>query len=175
MRSISSVRTLSSMGTTAFSFSITRSRSCSCTALTSLVSVNYCWAGGYRGSSTGCNRVESKDARLRRDSLLRYACSAIVTAAHSGDNIHTGIFSRFPPGSTTATAPSSFGAANDLENNVAERMERIEDPHARIFRAQGIVGADRTHPHVHCVIPAGGLSPDPQPWVHPKVSRSSCL
>jgi hypothetical protein len=32
--------------------------------------------------------------------------------------------------------------ANNLESNVAERMERIEDPHARIFRAQGIVGAD---------------------------------
>lgn len=25
-----------------------------------------------------------------------------------------------------------------------------------------------THPHVHCVIPAGGLSPDRTRWVHPK-------
>ncbi len=24
------------------------------------------------------------------------------------------------------------------------------------------------HPHVHCVVPAGGLSPDRQQWVHPK-------
>jgi hypothetical protein len=24
------------------------------------------------------------------------------------------------------------------------------------------------HPHVHCVVPAGGLSPDHQSWVHPK-------
>jgi predicted RNA-binding Zn-ribbon protein involved in translation (DUF1610 family) len=24
------------------------------------------------------------------------------------------------------------------------------------------------HPHVHCVVPAGGLSPDHQRWVHPK-------
>ena len=24
------------------------------------------------------------------------------------------------------------------------------------------------HPHVHCVIPSGGLSPDRQPWVHPR-------
>jgi hypothetical protein len=38
------------------------------------------------------------------------------------------------------TVPS-FGTANDLENNIAERMERIEDLYARIFRAQGIVGA----------------------------------
>src|SRR5207247_3048858 len=24
------------------------------------------------------------------------------------------------------------------------------------------------HPHVHCVVPAGGFSPDDQRWVHPK-------
>ena len=24
------------------------------------------------------------------------------------------------------------------------------------------------HPHIHCVIPAGGLSPDHQRWVHPR-------
>jgi hypothetical protein len=24
------------------------------------------------------------------------------------------------------------------------------------------------HPHVHCVVPAGGLSPDHQQWIHPK-------
>src|SRR6476646_1975183 len=26
----------------------------------------------------------------------------------------------------------------------------------------------QTHPHVHCVIPAGGLSPDRSRWIHPK-------
>ncbi len=26
------------------------------------------------------------------------------------------------------------------------------------------------HPHVHCVIPAGGLSPDHQRWIHPRFS-----
>src|SRR5215472_15808974 len=35
-----------------------------------------------------------------------------------------------------------LGAANNLENSVAERMKRIEDLHALIFSAQGIVGAD---------------------------------
>ena len=24
------------------------------------------------------------------------------------------------------------------------------------------------HPHIHCVIPAGGLSPDHQRWIHPR-------
>ena len=35
-----------------------------------------------------------------------------------------------------------LGVANSLENSVAERMKRIQDLYARIFRAQGIVGAD---------------------------------
>jgi hypothetical protein len=26
----------------------------------------------------------------------------------------------------------------------------------------------RHHPHVHCVIPAGGLSPDHLRWIHPR-------
>jgi hypothetical protein len=26
----------------------------------------------------------------------------------------------------------------------------------------------QAHPHVHCVIPSGGLSPDHQRWIHPR-------
>ena len=26
----------------------------------------------------------------------------------------------------------------------------------------------RHHPHIHCVIPAGGLSPDHRRWIHPR-------
>ena len=26
------------------------------------------------------------------------------------------------------------------------------------------------HPHVHCVVPAGGLSPDQKRWISPKIS-----
>ena len=49
-----------------------------------------------------------------------------------------------------------------------ERVERIKDLNVRGFCAQGIVGADAIHPHLHCVVPAGGLSPDHQRWIHPR-------
>jgi integrase/recombinase XerD len=57
--------------------------------------------------SAGCNRVESNDARPRRDSLLKYGASVIVTAAHSGESIHIGIFNRLPAGSWTCARASA--------------------------------------------------------------------
>ena len=47
-------------------------------------------------------------------------------------------------------------------------MKRIENVNVRGVRTQGIVRDDGTIPHVHCVIPAGGLSLDHQRWVHPR-------
>jgi hypothetical protein len=41
-----------------------------------------------------------------RDSLLKRGRSAIFISAHSGNIIHTGIFSRRPVGSMIETAPS---------------------------------------------------------------------
>ena len=49
-----------------------------------------------------------------------------------------------------------------------ERVERIEHLNVRGFCAQGIVSADGIHPHIHCVIPSGGLSSDHQRWIHPR-------
>jgi hypothetical protein len=46
------------------------------------------------------------EVRLRRASLPRCARSTILVSAESGDSIHSGIFSRFPVGSMTETAPS---------------------------------------------------------------------
>ena len=143
MRSISSVRTLSSMGTTAFCFPITRSRSCSCTALASLASVNNCFeeviADLLRGAQS--RRKQRRQAQKGFATQVRRLCDR-----------HGGTLRRQHPYRDLQSLPTwihdgnrtvpSFGTANDLENNIAERMERIEDPDARIFRAQGIVGAD---------------------------------
>jgi hypothetical protein len=49
-----------------------------------------------------------------------------------------------------------------------ERVERIKNVNVPAFCAQGIVGGDGIIPHVHCVIPAGGLSSDHQRWIHPR-------
>jgi hypothetical protein len=66
-------------------------------------------AGCRRLSWTGCleSRCEAiGEARDRRACLLRYGCAEILISAHSGNSIQTGIFSRFPAGSMTQTAPS---------------------------------------------------------------------
>jgi Putative transposase len=36
------------------------------------------------------------------------------------------------------------------------------------FPRSGYCGRGWAHPHVHCVIPAGGLSPDATRWIHPR-------
>ena len=47
-----------------------------------------------------------------------------------------------------------------------ERVEQVADLDVRGFCAQGIVGGSGYHhPHVHCVVPAGGLSPDHCRWI----------
>src|SRR5215469_3387489 len=46
--------------------------------------------------------------KLKRDSLLRYACKATSALPATGESIQAGIFRRLPMGSTTATAPSLF-------------------------------------------------------------------
>jgi hypothetical protein len=141
MRSISSVRTLSSMGI-AFSFLIARSRSCSCTALTSLASVNNCF------EEVIADLVRGVQSRRKQ---RRQAQKGFATQARRLHDRHGGTLRGKHPyrdlqsltgwiydNNRTVTP---LGVPNDLENSVAERMERIEDLYARIFRAQGIVGA----------------------------------
>ena len=106
MRSISSARAFASIGTPMFSFRIVRSRSSSCTTLTSLASVNsrlqkviVTWCSALCGAA-------NNDVRDRGASLLRRGRSVIFVSTHSGNSIQTGIFSRLPVGSITETAPS---------------------------------------------------------------------
>src|SRR5579859_540690 len=70
--------------------------------------------------------------------LLRDRYRGTLRGQHPYRNLQS-LTNRIHDGNRTV-AP--LGAANHLENSVAERMERIEDLHARIFCAQGIVGAD---------------------------------
>ena len=143
MRSISSVRTLSSMGTIAFSFLIARSRSCSCTALASLASVNNCFeeviADLLRGAqSRRKQRRQAQKGFATQVRRLRDRHGGTLRGKHPYRDLQS--LTSWIHDNNRTVAP--LGAANDLENSVAERMERIEDLYARIFRAQGIVGAD---------------------------------
>jgi len=49
---------------------------------------------------------EINEVRDRRALLLKCGRSVILISAQSGNSIQTGIFSRFPAGSMTETAPS---------------------------------------------------------------------
>ena len=103
--------------------------------------------------------MDSNEVRDRRASLLKRGRSVIFISAHSGNSIHTGIFSRRPVGSMIETAPSPrFGLSDDLKGSTMERVERIKDLNVRGFCAQGIVSADGIHPHLHCVVPGGGIA-----------------
>ena len=143
MRSISSVRTLSSMGTIAFSFLIARSRSCSCTALASLASVNNCFeeviADLLRGAqSRRKQRRQAQKGFATQVRRLRDRHGGTLRGKHPYRDLQS--LTSWIHDNNRTVAP--LGVANNLENSVAERMERIEDLYARIFRAQGIVGAD---------------------------------
>jgi hypothetical protein len=131
------------MGTIAFSFLIARSRSCSCTAPASLASVNNCFeeviADLLRGvQSSRKQRRQAQKGFATQVRRLRDRHGGTLRGKHPYRDLQS-LTSWIHDGNRTV-AP--LGAANDLENSVAERMERIEDPHARIFCAQGIVGAD---------------------------------
>ena len=41
-------------------------------------------------------------------------------------------------------------------------------PERSWFPGSGYCGCGLFHPHIHCVIPAGGLSPDRKVWIHPR-------
>ena len=143
MRSISSVRTLSSMGTIAFSFLIARSRSCGCTALASLASVNNCFeeviADLLRGvQSRRKQRRQAQKGFATQVRRLRDRHGGTLRGKHPYRDLQS--LTRWIHDYNRTVAP--LGVANSLENSVAERMERIEDLYARIFRTQGIVGAD---------------------------------
>src|SRR6201993_1235480 len=66
------------------------------------------------------------------------------------------------------SAISPLRPADHLKRCSMERMEWIEDLDGRVFYAQGIVSVDAFHPHVHCVVPAGGLSADHTRWIKPR-------
>jgi hypothetical protein len=131
------------MGTIAFSFLIANSRSCSCTALASLASVDNCFeeviADLLRGVKS--RRKQRRQAQKGFATQVRRLCDrhgGTLREKHPYRDLQS--LTSWIHDNNRTVAP--LGVANSPENSVAERMERIEDLYARIFRAQGIVGAD---------------------------------
>ena len=49
-------------------------------------------------------------------------------------------------------------------------VKGVENLNASRFPHSGYCGRGCLHPHVHCVIPAGGISPDHTRWVHSRAT-----
>ena len=46
-----------------------------------------------------------------------------------------------------------------------KRVKRVEHLHIRTTRAQEYCGRGCLHPHIHCVVPGGGIAPDGARWI----------
>jgi hypothetical protein len=94
----------------------------------------------------------------------------IVTAAHSGESIHTGssiayqLDLRQQPHRRPAWGVEQPGEQRCGEDGTDRRPVRAYLPRL------GYCGRGWLHPHVHCVIPAGGLSPDKSRWIRSPTS-----
>ncbi len=62
-------------------------------------------------------------------------------------------------------AVSAFGFADNLKAEAVEWVERIENTNVLGFCASGYCECGYHHPHLHCVVPGGGLSPDGTRWI----------
>ena len=167
IRSITSTRTFTSMGTTTTSVWIVRSRSSSCTTLASVVFVN--------------NRLQEVIVNLVRGGQAcgkqrREVQEGFLTPVRFLGDSSRRAFWRQRPYRNLETLPNwihdtdrtvtALGTTNDLQNGATKRMKRIVNLDVRIFHAQGIVSADVFILHLHCLVPAGGLSNDRSRWIH---------
>ena len=169
MRSISSVRTLSSMGTIAFSFLIARSRSCSCTALASLASVNNCFeeviADLLRGvQSRRKQRRQAQKGFATQVRRLRDRHGGTLRGKHPYRDLQS--LTRWIHDHNRTIAP--LGVANEPGEQRCGEDGTDRRPVRAYLPRSGYCGCGWLHPHIHCVVPAGGLSLDHQHWVRPR-------
>jgi hypothetical protein len=143
IRSITSTRTFTSMGTTTTSVWTVRFRSCSCTTLASVVFVNNRLQEVIvnlvrGGQACGKQRREVQEGFLTQVRFLGDSSRRAFWRQHPYRNLET--LPNWIDNRDRTVAP--FGTTNDLQNSAAKRMKRIVNLDVRIFRAQGIVSAD---------------------------------
>jgi hypothetical protein len=169
IRSITSTRTFTSMGTTTTSVWIVRCRSCSCTTLASVVFVNNRLQEVIvnlvrGGQACGKQRREVQEGFLTQVRFLGDSSRRAFWRQHPYRNLET-LPNWIHDTDRTVTA---FGTTNDLQNGATKRMKRIVNLDVRIFCAQGIVSADVIIPTSTVSCPAadwrqiahGGFRPD---------------
>jgi Putative transposase len=80
-----------------------------------------------------------------------------LAAAHVGPDLGRRHFARAGPGVDDHRRASTISRARELGAEIGV-LAILHTWGQTLVR----------HPHVHCVVPAGGLTPDHQRWVHPK-------
>lgn len=143
IRSITSVRTFTSMGTITMSVRIVRSRSCSCTTLASVVFFNNRFqeviVNLVRGrQACGKQRREVQEGFLTQVRFLGDGNRRALGRQHPYGNLETLPHCIHDRDRTVAPPRTT----NDLQNSAPKRMKRIVNLDVRIFCAQGIVSAD---------------------------------
>ena len=142
IRSMSSSFTLASTGTRTSCFSIIRLRSCSCTTLTSIASVNsYLEEGiviGVRGGK--CTRKQRCKVQKHILAQMRFVLDFAVSARrrqHPNRDLQP-TTARLHDSDCTITGLRS---ADDPEGTAMQWVKGIENLNVSRFRTQGIVGA----------------------------------
>ncbi len=143
IRSITSARTFTSMGTPTMSVRIVRSRSCSCTTLASVVFVNNRWQEvivnlALGRQACGKQRREVQQGFLTQVRWLDGCNRRALGRQHPSGNLET--LPNWIHDRDRTVAP--LGTTNDLQKSAPKRMERIVNLDVRIFCTQGIVSAD---------------------------------
>src|SRR6516165_120709 len=141
MRSISSVRVTASIGTATSSFTIARSRSCSCRTLTSLACVNNRWQKVSVNATLNLlwQRHQSRETQksfLTQVRLLGDFYRGGIRQQHPHRNFQT------PPCWIDDTDRAIFPlrSPQNLKGRTVKGVKAVEDLDARGFRAQGTVG-----------------------------------
>jgi|GEM_PF-5123587 len=140
MRSISSVRVTASIGTLTSSFTIARSRSCSCRTLTSLACVNNRWQKVSVNAALHLPRHQRRETQksfLVHVSLLGDFYLGGIRQQHPHRNFQT------PPCwiDDRDRAIFPFRSPQNPKGTTVKRVKAVEDLDVRGFCAQGTVGA----------------------------------
>src|SRR2546425_4568063 len=174
MRSISSIRSFASIDTVTHSGTF-RSRSCSCSTLTSLPSVNnrlrkVIVHDVLEVQQRGQQCCETQKGFLIQMGLLHDLYVGGIRQQHPHRNLQT------PSGSIhdSDCAVSSLGFADDLKAKAAEWMKRIDNTNLLGFCAQGIVGVGCFIPICIASFPAADSHPTAR-LGSPAGLASSCL
>ena len=142
IRSMSSSVTLASTGTRTSRFSIFRSRSCSCTSLASIASVNSYLLEVIVISLRGGKRTRKQGCKVQKSILVQmWFVLDLNVSAGRRQHPHRDCQPTAARVHDSDCTIASLRSADDSEGLAMQRVKWIENLNASGFGTQGIVGA----------------------------------